>query len=630
MASPTFSARVCATRCTSIPGPPNGRATSSGLRSCGRAGSRRPATRPRPPPGGSASCTISPIGTRPTWPRGSSASERWENARRRRDSRPPHSRPRCGPAATPRMCCPCAVACSTSAGRRWSCRPGAGPPRSSHCWTCAPTPSCGGVCLPCSSTGTARRASPRDDLPDPDPDRVRRGRAGAPRPVRRTRPHGDGGSPHRRVRAARRDAGRGDPHSPDPGPRRDRAPARRPDRCHRGGQPRRGGRRFTLVGGIALDSAYFAGLTPDSELTVAVRLPTDTIPAAPSPDAVVREFSLPFVLERDSSAVLRPARIVVSHSLGSLAALRRGVDVAFLAAVLLAGAIALLLGGWLSLRISRPLTALAHKTAQIDMDRLDVVFESERGDEIGALTRLLGSMTERLRAGATKLREAERRIAMGDLARQVNHDIKNGLTPIRNVFRHFSETAATEPDRLSAVFRERQGTIEASIAYLANLAGNYARLYPAPAHEACDVRHVIREIIGRLGAPGTTDLRADLAEDLPLVCTDQLVLRRILENLVGNAVDSLEGRSGTVTITAAAGAPANGRPSVRITVADTGKGLTRQELDRAFRGPHPTQSGGTGLGLSIVRRFGIRANGVLRGGAPPGAGSRFIVDLPGA
>ncbi len=393
---------------------------------------------------------------------------------------------------------------------------------------------------------------------------------------------------------------------------------------------RLGGRRFTLVGGIALDSAYFAGLTPDSELTVAVRLPTDTIPAAASPDAVVREFSLPFVLERDSSAVLRPARIVVSHSLGSLAALRRGVDVAFLAAVLLAGAIALLLGGWLSLRISRPLTALAHKTAQIDMDRLDVVFESERGDEIGALTRLLGSMTERLRAGATKLREAERRIAMGDLARQVNHDIKNGLTPIRNVFRHFNETAATEPDRLSAVFRERQGTIEASIAYLENLAGNYARLYPAPAHEACDVRHVIREIIGRLGAPGTTDLRADLAEDLPLVCTDQLVLRRILENLVGNAVDSLEGRSGTVTITAAAGAPANGRPSVRITVADTGKGMTRQELDRAFDDFYSTKSGGTGLGLSIVRRLVLDANGVLRVETQPGAGSRFIVDLPGA
>lgn len=392
---------------------------------------------------------------------------------------------------------------------------------------------------------------------------------------------------------------------------------------------RLGGRRFTLIGGIALDSAYLAALSPDSELTVAVRLPTESVPE-PSPAAVVSEVALPFVLESDSSAVLRPAYIVVSHSLGSVAALRHGVDVAFLAAVLLAGAVALLLGGWLSLRISRPLTALARKTAQIDMDRLDVGFDSERADEIGTLTRLLGSMTERLRAGAAKLREAERRIAMGDLARQVNHDIKNGLTPIRNVFRHFTETAATEPERLGAVFRERQGTVEASIAYLENLAGNYARLYPAPAREPCDVRQVIRETMGRLSATATPELRLDLAQDLPLVCTDQLVLRRILENLVGNAVDSLEGRAGSVTIAAAPGTPENGRPSVRITVADTGKGMTKPELDRAFEGFHSTKPGGTGLGLSIVRRLVLDANGVLRVETQPGAGSRFIVELPGA
>ena len=390
------------------------------------------------------------------------------------------------------------------------------------------------------------------------------------------------------------------------------------------------GRRFTLVGGIALDSAYLADLTPDSELTVAVLLPSDSVPAAASTAAVLSDFSLPFVLESDSGSVLRPAHIVVSHSLGSVTALRRGVDVAFLAAVLLAGAIALLLGGWLSLRISRPLTALARKTAQIDMDRLDVAFDSERADEIGALTRLLGSMTERLRAGATKLREAERRIAMGDLARQVNHDIKNALTPIRNVFRHFTETATTEPDRLTAVFRERQGTVEASISYLENLAGNYARLYPAPAREACDVSQVIRETIGRVGATGAAELRADLADNLPLVCTDQLVLRRILENLVGNAVDSLEARAGTVTISAVAGAPANGRTTVRITVADTGKGMTQAELERAFDDFYSTKPGGTGLGLSIVRRLVLDANGVLRVETQPGAGSRFIVDLPGA
>ena len=141
---------------------------------------------------------------------------------------------------------------------------------------------------------------------------------------------------------------------------------------------------------------------------------------------------------------------------------------------------------------------------------------------------------------------------------------------------------------------------------------------------------VIRETIGRVGATGAAELRADLADNLPLVCTDQLVLRRILENLVGNAVDSLEARAGTVTISAVAGAPANGRTTVRIIVADTGKGMTQAELERAFDDFYSTKPGGTGLGLSIVRRLVLDANGVLRVETQPGAGSRFIVDLPGA
>src|ERR1051325_7982023 len=594
MASPTSSARACATRCTSTPGPPNGRATSSGSRSCRRAGSRPPATRRHPPRGGSAWCTISPIATPPTWPRGSSASERWENGRRRRDSRPPHSQPHCGWAATPHTCCRCAATCSTSAGRRWSCRPGAGPPRSSRCWTSAPTALCGGGVpakeLDRHGRAVAGRPPPRRCAAGSASPAARLGRHAAHHPamtfrtriligfgvvvlvplvlfgvrvrtematrltaeyerrvaalaaVIRTHLTRDGAAIARRLDAlteaivadnrlrgavlqggdrtylldyaggAMRFAGLSMLQIQDDqgrivssghfrneydrlAPALPRAltavqggialiQARTPEApmlaIARLDSLRLGGRRFTLVGGIALDSTYLAALSPDSELAVAVRLPTDSAPESAAAGAVVSEVSLPFVLESDSSAVLRPAHIVVSHSLGSVAALRRGVDVAFLAALLLAGAIALLLAGWLSLRISRPLTALALKTAQIDMDRLDVAFDSERADEIGALTRLLGSMTERLRAGAAKLREAERRIAMGDLARQVNHDIKNGLTPIRNVFRHFTETAATEPERLSAVFRERQGTVEASIAYLENLAGNSPPRSPAP------------------------------------------------------------------------------------------------------------------------------------------------------
>src|SRR5207247_11280205 len=115
-----------------------------------------------------------------------------------------------------------------------------------------------------------------------------------------------------------------------------------------------------------------------------------------------------------------------------------------------------------------------------------------RRDESGGWRRLLGAMTERLRAGAARLREAERRLAMGDLARQVNHDVKNGLIPIRNVFRHFVQAAREGPEPLAAAFRDRQATVESSITYLENLASNYARLYPHPAGEACEDRKSTR------------------------------------------------------------------------------------------------------------------------------------------
>ena len=392
---------------------------------------------------------------------------------------------------------------------------------------------------------------------------------------------------------------------------------------------RLGGRRFTLVGGVAVDSSFLARLAPDSELTVSPALPSDTLVRVDTAAHVVSALAVPFVALGDS-ARLREARIVVTHSLAPLVALRRRVDVAFVAAALLTAAIALLLASWLSSLISRPLGELARRTAEIDMERLDVTFESARGDEIGMLTRLLGAMTERLRAGAAKLREAERRIAVGDLARQVNHDIKNGLIPIRNVVRHLLDAARAGPDQLAAAWRDRQATVESSVSYLEQLATNYARLYPQPGRTPCDVNDAVRETIRRVGDASRGELRTELADELPAVQTDPVVLRRILENLVGNALDSLESRSGTVTVlTARAAGADDGRPVVRITVADTGKGMSREELNRAFDDFYTTKPGGTGLGLSIVRRLVLDANGALRVETEPGGGSKFIVELPG-
>src|SRR5205814_3354203 len=195
------------------------------------------------------------------------------------------------------------------------------------------------------------------------------------------------------------------------------------------------------------------------------------------------------------------------------------------------------------------LADLAETARRVDLERLEVTFGSERPDEIGELARLLGEMTERLRTGATRLRETERRAAMGDLARQVNHDVKNGLAPLRNVLRHLAQVARDDPGRLSQVFAEWQATLDSSLAYLETLAANYARLYPETRATPGDVNEGVRETLRLVAPPDGIRVGATLAEGLPRVRADALVLRRILENLVRNAAGALDGDAGAVPVT---------------------------------------------------------------------------------
>jgi signal transduction histidine kinase len=318
----------------------------------------------------------------------------------------------------------------------------------------------------------------------------------------------------------------------------------------------------------------------------------------------------------------------VIQSLGTLESLRHGITRWFALALGLTLAGTFLVALWLSGVVSRPLRALADKTSRIDLDRLDQSFDTNRTDEIGALSRLLGAMTERLRSSTTRLREVERRAAIGDLARQVNHDIKNGLTPIRNVLRHLTQASQQEPQRLADIFEARRGTLESSVEYLDTLARNYDRLSPSRERRPCDVNAIVEQVLRSTAHDGVV-VQRQLQDRLPRVVGDELMVRRILENLVGNAVDSTAGRAGaSVTVTTEPVEPAGEPPRVRIIVADTGSGMTQAELQRAFDDFYSTKPGGTGLGLSIVRRLIMDLSGALRVETAPGAGTRVLVELP--
>jgi signal transduction histidine kinase len=383
-----------------------------------------------------------------------------------------------------------------------------------------------------------------------------------------------------------------------------------------------GARSFLVIGGVALDSAALAGLSPDPELSVRL-----TLPGAPddwSRSDAIGVFPLPFVdglAEPDRAGTARVLVLRTGNALpGLLASMDRWFALAGVATVLLA----LLLAAVLSARVSRPLTDLAERTDALDLDRLDQTFPVERADEIGRLAGVLSSLTGRLRASAARLREAERRATVGDVARQVNHDVKNGLAPIRHVLRHLGQVARDQPEQLAEVYREREGTLESSVAYLEQLARNYARLTPRVDRELCDLNAVAREATAGAGdSGGRLDLM--LADNLPPVRADAVVLRRILENLLGNAFDALDG-DGRVLVATESGDERT--PGVKLIIADTGRGMTSEELERAFDDFYTTKPNGTGLGLSVVRRLVADVGGVLRVRTEPGAGTRFEIEFP--
>jgi two-component system nitrogen regulation sensor histidine kinase NtrY len=310
-----------------------------------------------------------------------------------------------------------------------------------------------------------------------------------------------------------------------------------------------------------------------------------------------------------------------------LRALLRSADSWFVFAAVGTAAAALLLAVWVSSRITRRLAALADKTAVLDLDRLDVDFDAGT-DEVGTLSRLLGDLAARLRTGTARIREAERRATVGELARQINHDIKNGLIPLRNVMRHLAQVNRDEPGQLPTVFDERRSTIDSSLGYLETLATSYQRLSRPPVRRACDVNVLVAEVVRAAQAHDAVEFETSLAENLPSVVGDPVSIRRILENLTANAVDSLQSRSGRITVSTEVMAVDAEPPVVRLVVNDTGIGMTAEEQGRIFNDFYTTKDGGTGLGLSIVRRLVMDLNGTLNVESTPGRGTRISIDIP--
>jgi signal transduction histidine kinase len=416
------------------------------------------------------------------------------------------------------------------------------------------------------------------------------------------------------------------------------------------------GRDFTLLGGDVLDSEFLRRLggtrgvdvtllfdgavmlrQTDSEPSSGLDLGADDATRSDNPadnDAtragedvsIPRSVRIPYV---SGGGAIGEAEIEMVVDLTDLRVVQATVDrwlvVVFSATLVLM----VLIVTWLASGLSRPLLELADKTSRLDLDRLTIGFKADRRDEIGLMSRTLGALAGRLRASRITIRNAERRATLGEMARQVNHDIKNGLAPIRNVLRHFAQVAAETPAELPRVFEERRETLEASVGYLEELASNYARLSPRIVHKLCDVNEVVQQVAADAGGVGGPAVRTHLLAESG-VRSDPVALRRILENLVDNAIRSLDSESGSVVISTESALDSDGGSRVRIRIQDTGVGMSAPEVTQAFNDFYTPRDGGTGLGLSIVRRLVTDLGGTIRIESEKGKGTLVTVDLPSA
>ncbi|MCA9750748.1 MAG: sensor histidine kinase [Gemmatimonadetes bacterium] len=378
-----------------------------------------------------------------------------------------------------------------------------------------------------------------------------------------------------------------------------------------------------LVGAFELSGATLAELVPDADVSATLwigdRALLSSGGGAPDPGGLEQTVELPAKLPGTPAST--PARIVVTHSLAGRRDVLRALDHRLLLAFGLAAAASLGLASFLAARLARPVERLAAKTRVVDLDHLDVDFATDRRDEIGALSRFLDEMTRRLRASVSRLRDAERRATLGDLARQVNHDLRNAFPPIRNVVKHLAEVSH-RPDELARVFAERRGTLDSGLSYLDDLATNWRRLAGRAERTACDVPAIAREaIVGRNTAAGSVEFEGDPAAER--VHADPTAIRRILDNLVTNACESGAARV-TVLVRSDTGPP----PRVHLIVEDDGPGIPEAARNRAFEAYFTTKAHGTGLGLAIVRRLVSDAEGTIAIEDRDGRGTRVHVTFP--
>lgn len=280
----------------------------------------------------------------------------------------------------------------------------------------------------------------------------------------------------------------------------------------------------------------------------------------------------------------------------------------------------------ISNKITQPLRLIQDRMTKMRLGKPNEKIIYQSRDEIGSLIDDYNRMMEELHESAEKLAKSERESAWREMARQIAHEIKNPLTPMRLHIQHLQKAMNEGAPDMKARIDKVSAIIISQIDALSAIAtefSNFANM-PRAKNERVDLCQVLQETV-RLFTREEAEITLDFKDNvIAFIFADKEQIQRVFINLIKNSIQAAtEGRPAIISITLSSEGS-----SFFVEVKDNGAGIPDEVQDKLFSPSFTTKSSGMGLGLSIAKNTIVTAGGKIWFRTEAGKGSSFFVELP--
>jgi nitrogen fixation/metabolism regulation signal transduction histidine kinase len=280
-------------------------------------------------------------------------------------------------------------------------------------------------------------------------------------------------------------------------------------------------------------------------------------------------------------------------------------------------------------RVTQPIVELTEATRRVAEGDFSIQILTRPGDELGLLISSFNAMVQDLEQSRGALVRAEKISIWQSMAQQLAHEIKNPLTPIKLSAERVLRRWRNEPERIGEIVENSMLAIIQEVEGLSTMLTEFRTLSrpTEPSLSRTLLGDQVEETIG-LYQSSYPKIQFDLShvDRTVSVKIDKRHISQVLTNLIINGIDAMDG-AGRIEIRTDLVKKRESR-YCRLSIRDTGKGITEAEGRQIFTPYFTTKELGTGLGLPIVERIVNDHGGAIWFNSAPGMGTTFFIDLP--